>query len=925
MTGEHTLFERTDAAPETDAATRTAATRTAATRSAATRTAAGAPTAAAAPGSANTAPGFSPYVLFRRGTLGLAALSGMVPERTWSLLDQAEQAAHRAGVLGGPLEHALYEAVPLLPAEHRRALLAVRRGVHNGRPPQLPPAVELLPGPCRELLDQWAAESATAHRLLAEAEATLPLELDAARKTLADIALDEDFRRGVQLSGEDAYRTLMAYAADPSGGQRKPSRRRRAESTIVSFAYRVAFKPSPFGSFTEIGAQPWAGGAPDGKGRVARTRLNVGLLAWMAHQLRRIDGADRLLRLRLNNSLTVRGDRALYVRRPPDGADAAFDRDRVISARHTGLLRLLTGLLGDGDRTEADLRTRLTEAGLAPEAAATTIDQLVTAGILHRDLGLPDQTTRFAAAAARLLRETGTGQATRCAAVFERLQAIEDGYATAPAATRTGLLAELRTLVDEFVETTGCRPPGGEAMRAVIYEDVGTRAPACSWQPELLAANRGHLALFQRVVPVLDDASTERLGLYRFFADRYGEDARDVPLTELYRAFAELTPQEASAVVSGVGDPHCDEARRLRESFLDLVRDHPEPAPGEPLVLDPERLRAFADRLPPTLPGWRSTAYRVQFGGPPQQPCVVVNGVTTGHGVFYSRFCELLEPEEPGAWSLREAVRGHIARTWPRQTDLTAVLGLNFNLHPRLSPLELVYPGSVPQDPRAGAVTLAGVTVRPDPQARRLELAGPDGQPLDLVPLNFLYPAAAPALYRFLCAFAPTRTYRGGLWEQVHRAGPPAAHRPRVVLGDLVLDRASWRFPVADLPDLAGLERQETAALAAFDRWRRAAGVPRHGFFRVLTPPPAAAPGERDVLEEVRRWALEARSARLHKPHFYDARNPFLLYVLAKQAAATPGGAVLFQECLPEVAAYGSPEGPASAEEFFVEFTGGGA
>jgi hypothetical protein len=198
--------------------------------------------------------------------------------------------------------------------------------------------------------------------------------------------------------------------------------------------------------------------------------------------------------------------------------------------------------------------------------------------------------------------------------------------------------------------------------------------------------------------------------------------------------------------------------------------------------------------------------------------------------------------------------------------------------------------------------------------------SGRDGQPVDLVPLNFLYPAAAPMLYRFLCVFAPTRTYRGGLWDQLDRAeGPRGGHRPRLVLGDLVLDRRSWRFGVEELPALAELERYEAAGLADYDGWRRSIGLPRELFFRMVTP--AVVPtGERDLLAETRQWAIEARSARLHKPHYLDTRNPFLTHVFAKQARAMTGGSVLFHECLP---ARGNAGGQVGAEEFFVEFNRG--
>nr|ADR01081.1 NocE [Nocardia sp. ATCC 202099] len=844
-------------------------------------------------------------MLFRRGTIGLPALAGLVPTRTWELLAAADAERAVREPLRARLSDALHAVVPEVADAERRAVLKLRRDVHNDR---VPASVPPLPGDLAERVGEWVAARRRGAELEALAEEVYAAELESARKALAAVALGEDFQRGVQLSGEDVHREVTAYAGDPFDTTRKPAKRRRAESTITSFAYRVVFKPSPFGAFTEIGAQPW-GAAPAAGERVARARLSVGLLAWMTHQLHRVDGAGALLRVRLNNSLAVRGEHAVSVRRPLEGADDGFRPDQVIRAKNSPLVRVLVGLLADHDRTEDDLRARLVDAGLAADAAAGTIDQLVRAGLCHRGLGLPDQADRVAEEVASRLAAVGTAQALACAEVFTGLQAVEDAFADAPAARRTGLLAELRALVARFVEVVGCPPPAREAMRAALYEDVGTRAHADSWRPALLERDRENLDLLQRLVPLLDDAIVEKLGLYAFFADRFGEDHAGVPVVELYEAFSALSPAEASAVMCGVGDPHAQHVLALRRDFLGWVRD--QRADGE-LVLDPAHLASVVDALPPTVVPWRSTAYRVQQA----DDLTVVNGITTGHGVFFSRYCDLLGG---GRFDLAGSLRDTIARHTPRQADITAALGLNFNLHPRLTPLEVVYPGSVQRPGATGVLTLADLVVRADPTTRRLALwSTQDGERIDLAPLNFLYPAAAPMLYRFLCAFAPTRTYRGGLWDQLDRAGLAPADRPRVRLGGLVLDRRSWRLPVADLPALDGLERQELTALAEFDAWRRAAGLPRHAFFRVVAPP-VRADGERDYAAETREWALQARSARLHKPHYLDAANPFLLHVLAKQARATPGGHVVVQECLPGAEGYAS--GAGSAEEFFVEHT----
>ncbi|GAA3222669.1 hypothetical protein GCM10020256_30260 [Streptomyces thermocoprophilus] len=554
---------------------------------------------------------FSPYYLYRRGTLGPAALDGLTPVRTWTLLAEAERTRQRREELRGRLEDALHTAVPALPADRRRELLRLRRDIHNDRVPGVPDAARLLDPATRELLEEWLRQRAEGHRLQKEAEAALAAELDDGRRTLAAVAAGELFQRGLQLSDERTWRTVTEWAADPFSPRRKPSKRRRAENTLTSFAYRVALKPSPFASFTEIGAAPWTTDAAvvpvDGpRARPVQARLSAGLLSWMTYELRRLDRADELMQIRLNHSLLVQGEKAMCVRRAPDGApEAAYGAAQVVAARDTGLLRLLRSLLADGARPEREVRDRLTAAGLSPEAAATALDKLVRAGICERGLGIPDQHPRPALAVAQRLRALDTEQAGRCAVVFEQLQAAEDAFPAAPVRRRADLLAGMREQVAVFTDTVGCPAPAPEALRSVVYEDVGTRRPARTWRPEVLHANRWALELFQRIVPVLDDATVEKAGLYAFFVRHFGEDADAVPFVEFYRRFAALPPAEASAVASGVGDPHADRIRALRARPR---RPAPHTIPRPPRLRERPARRTAPGRRP--VEGLRRTAAR---------------------------------------------------------------------------------------------------------------------------------------------------------------------------------------------------------------------------------------------------------------------------------------------------------------------------
>ncbi|HVV20611.1 MAG TPA: lantibiotic dehydratase [Pseudonocardiaceae bacterium] len=867
---------------------------------------------------------FSPYTLVRRGALPVSALFSLVPERTWRHLAEVDQVAAEREALRAELVDALHDLVPSLDDQPRRHVLRLRRDVHNGRRPT--PAVVAaaeghLAATGRVLLHRWLDLLARGEDLVEQAGNTLAVELADGRLRLAALAGGADFLRGLQLSGDEVFKEALSFAHGAGRVPGKPSRQRRVESTLVSFACRVALKPSPFGSFTTVGAHPWRPGVDGGAGRVRSTRLNLGLLNWMAHELRGIDGAAALLTVRAANTVRRAGARVTFFTRGADGSTDVFAGEHFRALADDGIVRAVLDALAGGPLRECDLHDRLHAAGLPSADSARAVAKLVEIGLCDRDLGLPDHGRDRPATIAALLRATGTGQAVECADVFDRLAGIERDFAAADVTGRTELLAELHKQLLCFTDAVGIAPPAPEVMRAPVYEDVGTHEPSVSWAPDLLERNAEQLGLFQRVLPALDDATIERLGLYSFFTARHGVTGPDVDLLEFYAEFARLTPADASALMLGVGVSEVEHVKHLRARFAEHLRGHAAGLATQVAELDTDWLRAFADAFPAYLPPWRCAGYRMQFGDARGRLLAVVNGVTTGHGVFLSRFCDLLEPTDPDAWRVTAAIRDEIAEHQPRQADITAVLGLNFNLHPRLSPLEVVYPRATPMPGATGVLTLGDLAVRADPAGRRLQLVSTvDGQPIDLVPMNFLYPAAAPRLYRFLCAFGPTRTYRGGLWDRVWRPGDPAAPPvlPRVVLGDLVLDRRTWRTPVAALPDLAGVERQELAALAGLDRWRTDTGLPRSCFFRVFGPP--ADPGATtDWVEQSRRWALEARSARLRKPHFLDFHNPFLTHVLARQARSVPDGTVTVQECLPAAESYGTAGRPDSAEEFLVE------
>ncbi|MCA9710228.1 MAG: lantibiotic dehydratase, partial [Myxococcales bacterium] len=574
-----------------------------------------------------------------------------------------------------------------------------------------------------------------------------------------------------------------------------------------------------------------------------------------------------------------------------------------------------------------EIAERLCGVGLPAARVDAFLDTLIVRGVVHQDLNLPDQTRDYVQQVAARLEGVGTPEALHHAEVFTTLAQLEARFGAAPAAERRQLMGRIQEQIERFAATCTVSSPT-VLEESPIWEDVGTHDTSWGWDPAPLERNVASLARLQRILPLFDETSPQRLGLYRWFSQRYGEDGRCDDLLEVYRELASQPQAVVAQVMRAEGDPHAQALVELRRGFLRRLHEALERADGaSTLRLDERLLDQTIDALAPWVPSMDSAAYWLQLvpESSERPASVVVNNVASGHGAYYSRFCELFEGRGEGEWSLGAAIRDSIRAENPRQADLTAVLGINVNLHPHLSPLELVYPGAIPTT-GAEALTVRDLGIAADSSARRLRLyTRADGLPVDLVPFNFLFPAAAPMLYRFLCALGSSHHVRLRLWDRLRMGlARHRTHFPRLCLGELVLERQAWFLSSSQLEFLGpGTCLPTLELMQQTDRWRRARGLPSEAFVRGVERT------SRMKLDEgwakvTRQWAVEARSAR-RKPQYLDFRNPFLVRLLASVARSSSEGGLVVSECLPPTSIYTQGAGPRAAEEFLVELSTGGA
>ncbi|GGF53947.1 lanthionine biosynthesis protein [Marmoricola endophyticus] len=862
----------------------------------------------------------SPYAVFRRARLPLSTLAAMDCPSTWRAHDEWERRDRRARELREELADRVGELVEDARDDRRADLVSLRRDLFNGRVDRVvrrtEDAGDLLGPDLSARVGRWLEEQRAASQDREEVVRLLGAEQDAARGDFAAIFEHDSMAMSIQLSGDQLYRSLQRFVRAPRDG--KPSKLRIHESSFVNFAYRAAMKPSPFGRFTETGAFDPDSPTTATDRTESTVTLNRLLLNWMVGVAQRTPDGMRQGYLLLNSSLRVEEDAVRFVGVDPKGSDSGFGgSEGVVRLKLDPATRLVLATLDGGSCPTATLRDALVEATGQPEASERMIRVLINIGLLFYRPGFDELDPGYDERLGRFLAAAGTPETTAIAESFQRLRHAQDSFGQADAQSRGELIADSLSAIRDIAAVSQVDVPPESTMRSPLFEDTWTAGGPRGWDGDAVSGSLPALGALSRLAGIADQGQVRRLGLYDFARSCF-PDATTVPFLDLFARFTELDPDEQRAVLDGVRSSSAQRFAADRTAAFAQLRSslHVEDGTAR---LGSDRLREICDRVPRAVqPG--SVTFRVQLTNDEPRPQVVVNGVLSGHGVYFSRFASFVERSTDPAWTLRERIRAHLRRTAPGQADLNAVLGFNFNLHPFLTDAMVDYPGAWggPEPDRRHALSDLDVELDDESGSLHLREAG-SGDPVDLVPMNFLIPVGVPALYQVLEALSPTTRYPWNPLDDLLACGPEEPS-PRLVVDDVVADRRAWRFPATAVPSLETLSRGEPEDLLGFDVWRRELGLPQQCFVTCQTPQEyAALTGRRVPGADATTDSAHLHRASVHKPMYVDFRNPFLVRSFARTAASREGVLVVVRECLPAVADYRSPHGPAAAEEYFVE------
>ncbi|GAA2070127.1 lantibiotic dehydratase [Actinomadura alba] len=815
---------------------------------------------------------------------------------------------------------------------NRVALINLRRDVFNARRPRpatLTKADPLLPPGRAALLAEWTRAMTSLDDVLAEGTGILDADIAAARARARAVLADDALRCAVLLQSEVLERSMDRYL-DP--GRRLDKSGRQIERTLLELLYRAALKTSPFSTLTSVGLGRFTAGSmrpapqPTSLRQRSTVRLNVAVLA----RLSAVILADPELRSEISVALapgaSTDGEITRYVRRRTT-AGAAPDAVVALDDVHEDLFFLPSGpALNDvvtiAGQTRLTLRELSERVATADDRSAEAADRLVghllrlgflLAPDLQIDLRSADPAAAFATALAAQVHPT----VRRVAAILTEAGQVIARYGTTPARGRAALLTEVRRLVREAFDLVGA--PDRLVPHTLLYEDTtitgdGMATDRGVWEREALPS----LATLADILPAFDLSLPRRLTALGFFRARYGSGGRCDDVERFChefqrdffspygqrsmrrRAFDEgnnHVPQENWFKLPEIAA--LDRAREAASLHLRGVR--PEDGTAEEIRLGPEFAAAVRAHLSPVRRFDQSWSFFVQLAsatGRPGDGRLVLNQAYSGMTLMFSRFAHSLDEGGAGA---RRLLAGTLRRHTPPGAVLAELRGgyetTNLNIHPCVTDYEIVCPGDISTRPHEEQIPLDDIVMVHDEQADRVRLMSKRlGREVIPLYLGFLLPMALPEVQQVLLCFAPGGMAQIDLWAGTGEPVPAEGITmyPRLVLGDLVLQRRMWKLDTKAFP-FRDPRHTDAEHLLRVHRWRREHSLPDRVFAQI------DASGRADTLaedSEATQPDSDRKTVRKPLPVDFDS---WMSLQLLEQLALGASSRLVLTECSPDV------------------------
>jgi len=844
------------------------------------------------------------------------------------------------------VEH-IYRAVRLHEDERgpRQKLINLKRDIYNLRLPADAQAARsigtLLPQDGQLALFAWLDLWDRYQQHLLVGAPIFEQEIQQRRALLKKVLGSVHFRKGILLASPLLDQATDAYLA--ADNLRLNREARTVEHSLLEYFFRTACKASPFSTFTSVCLGSVEGGSTAERqeaidvqlsSMVPRsfTRLNMIVLARLSALILNCPAVRNALHVRLTNGWQIQGNSVLYVRRK-SADDAEHNmmpvdsiQEQVIRLPLSALLQDLIALLSTNTQQLGAVIQQLCAQGPYRHAEAKIeayLHHLLRLGFLivpalqiniHHDHPLR--------AFCHSLSLIAYPLTDALAEELIQVDALVGAYASAAIDRRR----ELLRIIEQRLQYCGrLLSPEQESIllpKALLYEDTTLTPQRLQLHEQQFHTLFAQLKEIQQILPIFDMRIAEKLTARGYFQARYGVGRQCDDFLSFANMFAQEFKllqwrdirQKRGGATQGTFQPYKNyfalpEIERLNTASQ-LAIDCMEKAYAAYLAHDDQYEVLLADDLfhkvvaqLADMPGeLQSHSFFAQMAHVhKEEPLLVLNQVYTGLTLMFSRFAHSFPEEQTDA--LVAMLRRTLAQIQPPGAIFAELKGgydaTNLNLHPGVTPYELVCPGELSMRPAEEQILLGTLSIQDDVEAGCLRLYSKQlGKEIIPLYLGFLTPAALPLIQQILLNFSYLSIGNLNMWRGIKLADTNTSPTfyPRVRYKNVVIQRATWKIDA--FPKRARGESDSSFYLNVA-RWRKEIGLPA----QVFVSPSASS------------------KTTAYKPFYVDFENYFSLIPL-EAAMRQTDAPLLMTEMLPAAEdAWFEHERSAHVSEFVFEIS----
>lgn len=156
----------------------------------------------------------------------------------------------------------LYERIGAAGSDaERRELIALRRAIHNGRPPRSASGDTVAQVPS---VARWLEVRNERERLRGEVAAGYTAAADRERTVLSGLLGDDNLLRSLALVAPEVHQEAERYRRAVGGPGKVSARTRKSERGLIQYVTRAMVRTSPLSRFTAVGlAEPAPADEPE--------------------------------------------------------------------------------------------------------------------------------------------------------------------------------------------------------------------------------------------------------------------------------------------------------------------------------------------------------------------------------------------------------------------------------------------------------------------------------------------------------------------------------------------------------------------------------------------------------------------------------------------------------------------------------------